>query len=149
LKSLTVHVAAPSCWCQNWTVSCASVMISRGVNDTYPMPRVDELIDRLRKARYISTLDLTKGYWQVPLAACGYPQLCGYSFPHHRSNQGPPPEKSEMDGRDRSGVQPPEISAGLPSDSRNARFPGADGEEQPIMYISRKLIPREKKVLYC
>ena len=36
--------------------------------DAYPMPRVDELIERLGKARYISTLDLTKGYWQVPLA---------------------------------------------------------------------------------
>jgi len=36
--------------------------------DTYPMPRVDELIDRLGKSRYITTLDLTKGYWQVPLA---------------------------------------------------------------------------------
>ncbi|KAL1276731.1 hypothetical protein QQF64_036354 [Cirrhinus molitorella] len=33
----------------------------------YPMPRVDELLDRLGRARYISTLDLTKGYWQVPL----------------------------------------------------------------------------------
>ncbi len=32
------------------------------------MPRVDELLDRLGKARYISTLDLTKGYWQVPLS---------------------------------------------------------------------------------
>ena len=28
---------------------------------------VDELIDRLGAARFISTLDLTKGYWQVPL----------------------------------------------------------------------------------
>ncbi len=36
--------------------------------DGYPMPRVDELLDRLGKARYISTLDLTKGYWQVPLS---------------------------------------------------------------------------------
>ncbi len=35
--------------------------------DGYPMPRVDELLDRLGKARYISTLDLTKGYCQVPL----------------------------------------------------------------------------------
>uniref|UniRef100_A0A8C5Q3B7 Integrase catalytic domain-containing protein n=1 Tax=Leptobrachium leishanense TaxID=445787 RepID=A0A8C5Q3B7_9ANUR len=33
--------------------------------DTYPMPRVDELIERLGKARYLTTLDLTKGYWQV------------------------------------------------------------------------------------
>ena len=35
--------------------------------DSYPMPRVDELIERLGPARYLSTLDLTKGYWQVPL----------------------------------------------------------------------------------
>lgn len=36
--------------------------------DEYPMPRVNELSDRLSGARYISTLDLAKGYWQVPLA---------------------------------------------------------------------------------
>ncbi len=35
--------------------------------DGYSMPRVDELLDRLGGTRYISTLDLTKGYWQVPL----------------------------------------------------------------------------------
>ncbi len=36
--------------------------------DGYPMPWVYELLDRLGRARYISTLDLTKGYWQVPLS---------------------------------------------------------------------------------
>ncbi|CAJ0964630.1 unnamed protein product [Ranitomeya imitator] len=36
--------------------------------DAYPMPRVDELIERLGPARYITTLDLTKGYWQIPMA---------------------------------------------------------------------------------
>ena len=35
--------------------------------DPYPIPRVDELIDRLGKARFITTLDLTKGYWQIPM----------------------------------------------------------------------------------
>lgn len=34
-----------------------------------PCPRVDELIEHLGRARYISTLDLIKGYWQVPLTA--------------------------------------------------------------------------------
>ena len=29
---------------------------------------VDQLIDRLGNAKYISTLDLTRGYWQVPVA---------------------------------------------------------------------------------
>ncbi|CAM5082668.1 unnamed protein product [Natator depressus] len=35
--------------------------------DNYPMPRTDELLEKLGQARFISTLDLTKGYWQVPL----------------------------------------------------------------------------------
>lgn len=33
------------------------------------MPRIDDLIDGLGRSHYISTLDLTKGYWQVPVAA--------------------------------------------------------------------------------
>ena len=37
-------------------------------SDAYPMPRVDELIDRVGGAKYVSTLDLTKGYWQVSVA---------------------------------------------------------------------------------
>ncbi len=36
--------------------------------DMYPMPRVDELLDRMGTARFYSTLDLTKGYWQIPLS---------------------------------------------------------------------------------
>ncbi|CAM4589834.1 unnamed protein product [Lepidochelys kempii] len=35
--------------------------------DAYPMPRIDELLDWLGEACYITTLDLTKGYWQIPL----------------------------------------------------------------------------------
>ncbi|KAL0149347.1 hypothetical protein M9458_055385 [Cirrhinus mrigala] len=42
--------------------------------DGYPMPRVDELLERLGRARYITTLDLTKGYWQVPLTAEAKPK---------------------------------------------------------------------------
>jgi len=37
--------------------------------DAYPMPRVDDILDQVGQARYISTLDLAKGYWQVPVAA--------------------------------------------------------------------------------
>lgn len=35
--------------------------------DPYPMPRIDELPDHLRVTCFYSTLDLTKGYWQISL----------------------------------------------------------------------------------
>ena len=35
--------------------------------DPYPLPHIDDLIDNLGKAKFISALDLTKGYWQVPI----------------------------------------------------------------------------------
>ena len=35
--------------------------------DSYPIPRVEDCIDRIGCAKYISKLDLLKGYWQVPL----------------------------------------------------------------------------------
>ena len=35
--------------------------------DAYPMPWIDELIDRLGDAKYITTLDLSHGFWQVPV----------------------------------------------------------------------------------
>ncbi|XP_063955624.1 uncharacterized protein LOC135154209 [Lytechinus pictus] len=37
--------------------------------DAYPMPNIEEIIDQLGQAKYITTMDLTKGYWQVPLTA--------------------------------------------------------------------------------
>ncbi|XP_078797929.1 uncharacterized protein LOC144989406 [Oryzias latipes] len=41
--------------------------------DAYPMPRVDELLERIGAAGYITTLDLCKGYWQVPLEPASRP----------------------------------------------------------------------------
>ena len=35
--------------------------------DSYPLPRIDDRIDRVGYSRYVSKLDLSKGYWQVPL----------------------------------------------------------------------------------
>jgi len=41
-------------------------------NNVYPLPRIDDLIDQLSQAQFVSTLDLTRGYWQVPMgkASC-------------------------------------------------------------------------------
>ncbi len=36
-------------------------------SDAYPTLRVDDLIDRLGGAKYITTLDLSRGYWQLPV----------------------------------------------------------------------------------
>jgi hypothetical protein len=33
--------------------------------DTYPLPRIDDLLDQLGKSCYFSTLDLASGYWQI------------------------------------------------------------------------------------
>lgn len=37
------------------------------IKDAYPLPQINH-INKLRGARYISTLDLRQGYWQIPLA---------------------------------------------------------------------------------
>ena len=35
--------------------------------DTYLMPRMEELIDRVGREKFITALDLTTGYWQIPV----------------------------------------------------------------------------------
>ena len=35
--------------------------------DAYPMARVDEMLDQLGGAKYLTTLGLARGYWQVPM----------------------------------------------------------------------------------
>ena len=37
-------------------------------SDTYPLPRIDDLLDQLGQCKYFSTLDLASGYWQIRVA---------------------------------------------------------------------------------
>ncbi|XP_076038313.1 uncharacterized protein LOC143023610 [Oratosquilla oratoria] len=37
--------------------------------DSYPLPRLEECIDRVGGAHFITKLDLLRGYWQVPMTA--------------------------------------------------------------------------------
>ena len=34
--------------------------------DAHPLPRVDDLLDSVGHAKYLTTLGLKSGYWQIP-----------------------------------------------------------------------------------
>ena len=36
-------------------------------SDSFPIPRIDDCIDQIGNAKFVSTFDMLKGYWQVPL----------------------------------------------------------------------------------
>ena len=37
------------------------------INDQYPLPNIEDLIANIGSSKFITTLDLTKGYYQVPV----------------------------------------------------------------------------------
>lgn len=70
--------------CSPWSSPCLLVPKSDGtvrfctdyrkvnavtVPDCFPLPRMEDCVDNLGSACYVSKLDLLKGYWQVPLTA--------------------------------------------------------------------------------
>lgn len=36
---------------------------------TFSMPPIEEMLEQIGQAQYITTLDLSKGYWQIPMAS--------------------------------------------------------------------------------
>ena len=40
---------------------------SKTKSDSFPIPRVDDCIDKVGQAKYVTTFDLLKGFWQIPL----------------------------------------------------------------------------------
>lgn len=37
--------------------------------DSFPLPRLEDCVDRVGSSQFVTKLDLLKGYWQVPLTA--------------------------------------------------------------------------------
>lgn len=50
------------------------------IPDSYPLPRMEDCIDNLGSARFVSKLDLLKGYWQVPLTPS---EISAFVTPDH------------------------------------------------------------------
>jgi hypothetical protein len=38
------------------------------VGDSYPLPNIQDVLDKLGKSRYFSALDCASGHWQIPVA---------------------------------------------------------------------------------
>lgn len=45
-------------FCRLNVVSCS---------DSFPLPRVEDMINKVGKTKFLSKLNMTKGFWQIPL----------------------------------------------------------------------------------
>ena len=36
-------------------------------SDTFPIPRIDDCIDKIKNSKYVTKFDLLKGFWQIRL----------------------------------------------------------------------------------
>ena len=48
--------------------------------DVYPLPRMEDCVDQVGAAKYVSKFDLLKGYWQVPLSKRAQ-EVCSFITP--------------------------------------------------------------------
>lgn len=54
---------------------------SATIPDSFPMTRVDDIIDKVGHAKFMTKLDLSKGYWQIPLDPETIP-MSAFCTPH-------------------------------------------------------------------
>lgn len=52
---------------------CSPIVLVRQLNknavkEAYPLPQIPPVLDKLRGAKFISTIDLKQGYWQIHMA---------------------------------------------------------------------------------
>ena len=53
---------------------CYRGLNSVTVKNRYPIPRIDDLLDKLRGAACFTSIDLQQGYNQIRIADCDIPQ---------------------------------------------------------------------------
>jgi len=51
------------------------------VPDAHPMPRIDDLIDKIGSAKFKTKVDMSRGYWQVPMCEESVP-ISAFVTPH-------------------------------------------------------------------
>ncbi|UYV75641.1 hypothetical protein LAZ67_13000826, partial [Cordylochernes scorpioides] len=49
-------------------------------SDVHPLPRIEDILDRLAQAKYFSTTDISSAYWQVPIHPDSRPLLAFATF---------------------------------------------------------------------
>ena len=42
--------------------------------DSFPLPRIDDLLERLGESKYFSTIDLASGFWQIRVHPSSQPK---------------------------------------------------------------------------
>jgi hypothetical protein len=51
------------------------------IPDSFPMARIDDIIDKVGQAKFMTKLDLSRGYWQIPMDPDSIP-LSAFCTPH-------------------------------------------------------------------
>lgn len=68
-------------------------LIEVSEKDAYPLPFINAILDKLRQAKFISTIDLKQGYWQIPLTPASKP-LTAFTVPGRGLFQFLPPSSA-------------------------------------------------------